>query len=139
MRRLRRNHIYGCAVTSIMERNQDQVRLTDYGKRICVTWKLRIRGDATSRRLSLSNAMVPLIEPLSVENLVGEAITSGVPAAVAATTALSTTFVQASSVSPVPTSDYEVVDTEPQAEASSSPMIVFEQDTLETLSEHPAT
>ncbi|GJV86428.1 hypothetical protein Tco_1530366, partial [Tanacetum coccineum] len=39
MRRLRRNHIYGCTVTSIMERNLDQVRVTDYGKRIGVTWQ----------------------------------------------------------------------------------------------------
>ncbi|GJX84708.1 hypothetical protein Tco_0335482, partial [Tanacetum coccineum] len=40
MRRLRRNHIYGCAVTSMMERNLDQVRVTDYGQRIGVTWQL---------------------------------------------------------------------------------------------------
>ncbi|GJX01709.1 hypothetical protein Tco_0185622 [Tanacetum coccineum] len=61
----------------------------------------RIRGDAASRHLSLSDAIVPLIEPLSAENLVGEASTSGVPAVVAATTALLTTFVQASSVLPI--------------------------------------
>ncbi|GJV91683.1 hypothetical protein Tco_1539496 [Tanacetum coccineum] len=76
--------------------------------------------------------------PLSAANLVGEASTSCVSAAVAATTALSTTFVQASSVPPVPVSDYEVADTEPQAEAPSS-KIIFEQETLETLPEHPAT
>ncbi|GKE76380.1 hypothetical protein Tco_1542500, partial [Tanacetum coccineum] len=33
----------------------------------------RIKGDVTSRRLSLSDALVPLIELLSSENLVGEA------------------------------------------------------------------
>ncbi|GJX52513.1 hypothetical protein Tco_0280882, partial [Tanacetum coccineum] len=60
---------------------------------------------------------------LSTENLVGEASTSGVPATVATTTALSTTFVQASSVPPIPVSDYEVADTEAQAEASSSPRL----------------
>ncbi|GJZ29414.1 hypothetical protein Tco_0574061, partial [Tanacetum coccineum] len=51
----------------------------------------RIQGDVASRRLSLSDAMVLLIEPLSAENLVGEASTSGIPA-MATTTALSTTF-----------------------------------------------
>ncbi|GKB34447.1 hypothetical protein Tco_0879389, partial [Tanacetum coccineum] len=99
----------------------------------------RIRGDDASQRLSISDAMVPLIESLSAENLVGEASTSGVPAAVAATTALSTTFVQASSVPPILVLDYEVVDTEPQAEGSSSPNIIFEQETLETSPEYPAT
>nr|GEW51292.1 hypothetical protein [Tanacetum cinerariifolium]GEY43826.1 hypothetical protein [Tanacetum cinerariifolium] len=89
--------------------------------------------------LSISDTMVPLIEPLSAENLVGKASTSGVPAAVGATTALSTTFVQASSVLPVPALDYEVVDTEPQVEASFSPNIIFEQETLKTSPEHPAT
>ncbi|GKA85769.1 hypothetical protein Tco_0807423, partial [Tanacetum coccineum] len=69
-----------------------------------------IRGDAASQRLSISDVMVPLIEPLSAENLVGEANT--------------------------PVSDYEVVDTEPQAEASFSLKIIFEQDTLP---ERPAT
>ncbi|GJY98349.1 hypothetical protein Tco_0515259, partial [Tanacetum coccineum] len=72
----------------------------------------RIRGDDVSQRFSIFDAMVPPIEPLSAENLVGEASMSGVPAAVAATTTLSTTFVQASSVPPIPVSDYEVADTE---------------------------
>ncbi|GKB82833.1 hypothetical protein Tco_0949728 [Tanacetum coccineum] len=92
-----------------------------------------------NHRLSFSDVMVPLIEPLCAENLVGEASTSGVPVAVAATTALSTTFVQASSVLPIPASNYKVVDTEPQVEVSSSPKIIFEQETLETLPKHPAT
>nr|GEV51946.1 retrotransposable element Tf2 [Tanacetum cinerariifolium] len=65
--------------------------------------------------------------------------TSGVLAAIAATTALSTTFVQANSVLPVPASDYKVVDTKPQAEAFSSPDIIFEKETLETSPKHPAT
>nr|GEV42942.1 hypothetical protein [Tanacetum cinerariifolium] len=97
---------------------------------------LHLDGDAASQRLSISDAMIPLIEPLTVENLVGEASTTGVLLVVAATTALSTTFVQASSVLPIPLSDYKAMDTEPQAEASSSPKIIFEQ---ETLAENPAT
>ncbi|GKD06230.1 hypothetical protein Tco_1181204 [Tanacetum coccineum] len=99
----------------------------------------RIRGDVASQRVSISDFMVPLIEPLSAENLVGKASTSGVPATVIATTALLTTFVQANFVPPVPASDYEVADIEPHAEASSSPKIIFEQETLETSPEHPAT
>ncbi|GJX94115.1 hypothetical protein Tco_0348701 [Tanacetum coccineum] len=39
------------------------------------------------------------------------------------------------SVPPILVLDYGVVDTEPQAEASSSPKIIFEQETLETSSE----
>ncbi|GKD73240.1 hypothetical protein Tco_1331522, partial [Tanacetum coccineum] len=54
----------------------------------------RIKGDAASHHLSLSDAMVPLIKPLSARNLVGEASTSGVLAAVASTTALSTTLLR---------------------------------------------
>ncbi|GJS31593.1 hypothetical protein Tco_0492213 [Tanacetum coccineum] len=37
----------------------------------------RIRIDATAHRLSLFDALVPLIEPLSTKNLIGEASTSG--------------------------------------------------------------
>ncbi|GKC38366.1 hypothetical protein Tco_1050750 [Tanacetum coccineum] len=68
----------------------------------------RIRGDVASRRLSLSDVMVLLIEPLSAENLVGEASTSGIPA-MATTTALSTTFTQTSSVPLIYVADYEVL------------------------------
>ncbi|GJR60721.1 hypothetical protein Tco_1502883, partial [Tanacetum coccineum] len=99
----------------------------------------RIRGDVASQRLSISDAMVPLIELLSAENLVGEASTSGVSVVVAATTALSTTFVKASSVPPIPVSDHEVADTEAQAGTSFSHKIIFEEETLETSPENPAT
>nr|GEX50992.1 hypothetical protein [Tanacetum cinerariifolium] len=98
-----------------------------------------IREVATSQWLSISDAMVPLIELLSAENLVCEANTSGVPTAVVATTALSTTFVQASFVPPIPVSDNKVVDMEPHAKASSSFKIIIDQETLETLPKHLAT
>nr|GFB88381.1 hypothetical protein [Tanacetum cinerariifolium] len=71
-----------------------------------------IQGDVASYHISLSYAMVPLIEPLSAENLVGEANTS--------------------------VSDHKVVDTKPQVKASSSFKIIFEHETLDTLLEHPA-
>ncbi|GJZ48081.1 hypothetical protein Tco_0601913 [Tanacetum coccineum] len=95
-----------------------------------LNWSLtkmqRIRRDVTARRLSLSEAMVPLIEPLSPENLVGEANTLGVPVSVATTTALSTTFVETNSVPPIP-----------QTEAPPSSSIVFEKEELDTTPEHP--
>ncbi|GJZ54188.1 hypothetical protein Tco_0609073 [Tanacetum coccineum] len=53
-----------------------------------------IKEGASSCRLSLWDIMGPLVEPLSSENLVGEASTSGVPVTVVVTTALSTTFAQ---------------------------------------------
>nr|GEW51206.1 hypothetical protein [Tanacetum cinerariifolium] len=39
----------------------------------------RIRGDVAARRLSFTDAMVPLIEPLSVKSLMSEASSSGIP------------------------------------------------------------
>ncbi|GJX32788.1 hypothetical protein Tco_0242643 [Tanacetum coccineum] len=74
-----------------------------------------IRGDVASQRLSIFDAMVPLIEPLFAENLVGEDCMSCGPVVVSATTALSTTFVEAISVPPILVSDYEVANTEAQA------------------------
>nr|GEW40928.1 transposase (putative), gypsy type [Tanacetum cinerariifolium] len=84
----------------------------------------KLKEGVTSLWLSISDALVPIVEPLSVENLVGEAITSGVPATVT-TTALSTTFVEAGSVSPIL-----------HAKAPPS-IIVFEKEELDTMSEHP--
>ncbi|GJY53711.1 hypothetical protein Tco_0445375 [Tanacetum coccineum] len=89
--------------------------------------------DATSQHLSITDAMVPLIEPLSAENLIGEASTSGVPAM---TTALSTTFVQTSSVPPISVADPGVLSAEQPTEVPSPPKIVFEKEELDTTSEH---
>ncbi|GJZ57808.1 hypothetical protein Tco_0613302 [Tanacetum coccineum] len=96
----------------------------------------RIKGEAVSHHLSISDAMVPLIKPLSAGNLVGEASTSGAPAAVAATFALSTTFVQIGSVPPMPVSAH---DAEPHVEFPSSAAIIFEKEELETKLECPKT
>ncbi|GJW73151.1 hypothetical protein Tco_0132521 [Tanacetum coccineum] len=79
--------------------------------------------------------MVLLIEPLSAENLVGEASTSGIPA-MATTTALCTTFTQTSSVPLISVADYEVLGAEPPTKVPSPPKIVFEKEELETTSEH---
>ncbi|GKE80905.1 hypothetical protein Tco_1550905 [Tanacetum coccineum] len=67
----------------------------------------RLKRNVASQHLSISDALVPLIEPLSAKNLVGEVSTSGVPAT-ATTTTLSTPFIQASTVPPVPVTDHEV-------------------------------
>nr|GFB57069.1 hypothetical protein [Tanacetum cinerariifolium] len=94
-----------------------------------------IRGDVVSRLMSFSDAMVSLIEPLSAENLVGEASTFRVPAT-ATTTPLSTTFVQTGSVPLISVADYEVLGTGPPAEVPPPLKIVFERDELETTPEH---
>ncbi|GJU25299.1 hypothetical protein Tco_1163920 [Tanacetum coccineum] len=96
----------------------------------------RIKGEAASHHLSLSDDGVPLIKPLSARNLVGESSTSGVPAAVAVTSALSTNFTQTGSVPPILVSAH---DTEPHVEVSSSAAIVFEKEELETMPERPKT
>ncbi|GJV20188.1 hypothetical protein Tco_1369208 [Tanacetum coccineum] len=95
----------------------------------------RIRGDVAFHRLSLSDAMVPLIEPLSAENLVSKASTFGVPAT-ATTTAFSTTFIQTNSVPPISVTDYEVSGAEPPTRFPSPSKIVFEKEELETTPEH---
>ncbi|GKB24695.1 hypothetical protein Tco_0864096 [Tanacetum coccineum] len=91
----------------------------------------KINDGTSSCRLSISDVMGPLVEPLSSDNLVGEASTSGVPTTVAVTTALSTTFAQTGSVPPISVLDY---DAEPHAEAPSPTTIVFEKEELETTS-----
>ncbi|GJR01350.1 retrovirus-related pol polyprotein from transposon TNT 1-94 [Tanacetum coccineum] len=84
----------------------------------------RVRGDAFTRRLSLTDSILPLVEPLSARNLIGEASFS-VDFTTAVTTALSTTFAQ---TNPAPT----VVSTE----VPPSPKIVFEEEELDTTLEH---
>nr|GEX91594.1 hypothetical protein [Tanacetum cinerariifolium] len=83
----------------------------------------RLKGDVAACRLSLTDAMVPLLEPPSVRSLTGEASTSMV-SSTAVTTLLSTTFVQASIIPPVPST-----------EVPPSPKIVFEEE-LDTMPEH---
>ncbi|GKA76549.1 hypothetical protein Tco_0783010, partial [Tanacetum coccineum] len=87
----------------------------------------RLKEDVTACRLSLTDAMVLLLDPLYVRSLTGEASTSIVPAT-AMTTALSTTFIQASTVPPVPS-----------IEVPSSPKIMFKQEELDTTPEHTLT
>ncbi|GJS75411.1 gypsy type transposase [Tanacetum coccineum] len=87
-----------------------------------------VKEGALSHLLSISEAIGPLVDPLSFEKLVGEASTSGVPATTATTTALSVlvTTANVSSIPPISVADYEVLNAEPWAEASHSPKIIFE-------------
>nr|GEX56727.1 hypothetical protein [Tanacetum cinerariifolium] len=85
--------------------------------------------------LSISDALVPLIELLSAKNLVGEVSTSGVPVT-DTTTALSTTFIQASTVPPVSSVDHEAFSARPSTEVPSPSKITFEREELETTLEH---
>nr|GEV03441.1 transposase (putative), gypsy type [Tanacetum cinerariifolium] len=79
--------------------------------------------DNAACRLSLTDAMVLLLKPLSVRSLTGEAITSMVPS-MAMTIEISTTFVQASTIPPVPST-----------EVPHSLKIVFEEE-LDIVPEH---
>ncbi|GJT79288.1 gypsy type transposase [Tanacetum coccineum] len=86
-----------------------------------------------------------LIEPLSAENLMGASRTSGsMPAVVATTTALSTTFASTSSIPPISIDKYEVVNADGQEDAqgnvqgsvASFPTVEFEKEELDTTLEH---
>nr|GEU68651.1 hypothetical protein [Tanacetum cinerariifolium] len=98
----------------------------------------RLGGNVASRQLSISDALVPLIEPLSAENLVGEASTSEVPV-MTTTTALSTTFIQANTVPSVVVTDHEVSGAGPSTEVPPPFKIMFEKEELETMPEHTTT
>ncbi|GJY35189.1 hypothetical protein Tco_0420567 [Tanacetum coccineum] len=100
----------------------------------------KVKEGALSHRLSISEAMGPLVDPLSSENLIGEASTSGVPATTATTTALSVlvTTADVSSIPPISVADYEVLDAEPQPEASHSSKVVFEKEDLDTTPDYPS-
>ncbi|GKE52692.1 hypothetical protein Tco_1487848 [Tanacetum coccineum] len=101
----------------------------------------KVKEGTLSHCLSISKAMGLLEDPLSSENLVGKASTSRVPATAATTTALSifVTTSNVSSIPPISVADYEVLNAEPRPEASYSPKIIFEQETLETSREHLMT
>nr|GFB58365.1 hypothetical protein [Tanacetum cinerariifolium] len=81
----------------------------------------KVKEGALSHHLSIFAVMGPLVDPLSSNNVVGEASTLGIPATVAVTIALSTTFASTSYVPPISVADYGLLDAKPQAEASLSP------------------
>nr|GEU75451.1 hypothetical protein [Tanacetum cinerariifolium] len=66
-----------------------------------------LKDGVVSHRLSISNAMGALVDPLSSENIIGKASTLGVPTTTATTTALSIsiTATNVSSISPISVAD----------------------------------
>ncbi|GJR00976.1 hypothetical protein Tco_0523960 [Tanacetum coccineum] len=71
----------------------------------------RIRKNIAKHQSALAGVYVPLVEPLSVQNLTGATGTPDVlPTVVATTTALSTTFAFASTISSVSVDDYIITD-----------------------------
>nr|GEV05970.1 putative transposase (putative), gypsy type [Tanacetum cinerariifolium] len=104
----------------------------------------RIRENVAAKRYALIGVWTPLVDPLSVENLVGESDTSdGVPTIIATTTAMTTTFAFASSIPPITIEDYEIVGTDGlndaqgsgQGNAASLPTVEFEKEELDTTPE----
>ncbi|GJW95084.1 hypothetical protein Tco_0174756 [Tanacetum coccineum] len=104
----------------------------------------RIRENVAAQRSALIDVWVPLVDPLSAKNLIGEASTSGsMPAVVVTTTALLTTFAAASSVLPITIEDYEIVGTDGpedaqgngQGNVASFPTVEFEKEVLDTTPE----
>nr|GEU54925.1 RNA-directed DNA polymerase, eukaryota [Tanacetum cinerariifolium] len=95
----------------------------------------------TAKRSALIGVWDPLVDPLSAENLVGMTGTSdSVPAAIATTTALSTTFASTSFVPPITIEDYEIAGTDGpenaqgqgQGNVTSFPTVEFEKEDLDT-------
>ncbi|GKC39418.1 hypothetical protein Tco_1051802, partial [Tanacetum coccineum] len=68
--------------------------------------------------VALIDVWVPLVDLLSTQNLIGAASTSGsVQAAIVSTNTLSTTFASASSVPPITTDDYKIINVDGQEDS----------------------
>nr|GEY27426.1 putative transposase (putative), gypsy type [Tanacetum cinerariifolium] len=104
----------------------------------------RIRENVVAKWSALIGVWTPLVDPLSIENLTGEAGTfDGVPTTTTTTTALSTTFASARSVPPITIEDYEIVGMDGpkdsqgngQGNIASFPIVEFEKEELDTTPE----
>ncbi|GKA31603.1 hypothetical protein Tco_0717908, partial [Tanacetum coccineum] len=122
---------------------EDQVVLGEtslsFALRVAHSRVKKIRENVVAHRSALIDVWVPLVDPLSAKNLTGTASTSGsVPAAVVATTALSTTFASASSVPPITTDDYDIMNVDGQEDVrrnvASFPIVEFEKEELDNYS-----
>nr|GEU79152.1 hypothetical protein [Tanacetum cinerariifolium] len=81
----------------------------------------RVRGEIMEKRLSLTDVMVPLAEPLSSRSLIGKASTSAAPATSEPITTLSTTFASSDVVPPLSISNDQVLHNE------GPPVVTFEK------------
>nr|GFB94173.1 hypothetical protein [Tanacetum cinerariifolium] len=137
----------------LVHRSEDQMvlRETSLSFSLNVTHSRveRIRENVAAKRSALIGVWTPLVDPLSVENLIGEADTSdSMPVTAATTTALSVIFAFASTVPPITIEDYKIMGTDGpedakgsgQAEAASFPNTVeFEKEELDTTSDRDRT
>nr|GEU75860.1 hypothetical protein [Tanacetum cinerariifolium] len=112
----------------LIHRLEDQVIIRetplDFSLEVAYNRVQRVRGDTTARRLSLTDSILPLVEPLSARSLTGEASSFAV-LATAVTTALSSTFSQT-----------DLVPSVLSTEVPPSSKIIFEEEELDTTPEH---
>ncbi|GKA54936.1 hypothetical protein Tco_0753885 [Tanacetum coccineum] len=94
-------------------------------------------GEITKKHLSLTDAMIPLVEPLSSKSLIGKASTSAIPATAEPITTLSITFASSGVVPPFSISDYQVSDAEPHDKDPHT--IIFEEEEVDTTPEPAVT
>nr|GEU34433.1 transposase (putative), gypsy type [Tanacetum cinerariifolium] len=95
-----------------------------------------IEANIAAERSALLDVWTPLYEPLSIQNMIGEASTF----ASVTTTTLSTTFASASSIPPITVDDYEIMHTDsqqsPQGNVQGDAATVeFEKEDLDTTPE----
>ncbi|GJX14818.1 hypothetical protein Tco_0206576 [Tanacetum coccineum] len=90
----------------------------------------RVKGEIMEKRLSLTDVMAPLAEPLSSRSLIGEVSTSAAPATTEPITTLSTTLASFDVILPLATSNDQALDTEPNDEDPSA--VTFEREELVT-------
>ncbi|GJV75773.1 hypothetical protein Tco_1507357 [Tanacetum coccineum] len=115
-----------------LQPNVDQLMIPIHWENVAVKQSARI------------SVWTPLVDPLSAENLVGEAGTSSsVPATIVTTTAMSITFASASSIPLITIEDYEIVGTDGpedaqgngQGNVASFSTFEFEKEDLDTTPE----
>nr|GEW54318.1 dihydropyrimidinase [Tanacetum cinerariifolium] len=95
-----------------------------------ITVKEKGRGEIQDKRLSLTDIMVLLAEPLSSKILIGEASTSTTPVTTKPITTISTTFPSFDVVPPLSISTDQILDTKPND--VDPPALTFEKEELAT-------
>nr|GEV24544.1 nonaspanin [Tanacetum cinerariifolium] len=109
----------------LVHRSEDQVVLVEtslsFALNVTHSYDERIRENVEARRSTPIGVWTPLVDPLSIENLIGDVETSNrMPVIAATTTALSITFASASTVPPITIEDYEIIGTDGPEDAEGS-------------------
>nr|GEW76533.1 transposase (putative), gypsy type [Tanacetum cinerariifolium] len=134
----------------LVHRSEDQVVLVEtslsFALNVTHSYAERIRQNVEARRSTPIGVWTPLVDPLSIKNLIGDAKTSNrMPVIAATTTALSITFASASTVPPITIEDYEIMGTDGPEDAEGSSQaaaasflntVEFEKKELDTTPEH---